>query len=202
MSRLPAEDSTMKRELQMLESVIGDPRRLRRWLIGAVLGTVLIAALGLWAVIAGGGWLVRQLPALAEVTGVAGTELHQQAEAWWPDLGRQLDAVLPGAVPENDVGGEDLAGITRFPGLVRTGYALTADGREVRYRGAAEWRAVADFYARELAARGFSGTVTAASADGETRVYRQGPRVIELRVAAAGAFGGPVTALELRERGG
>ena len=192
----------MKRELRMLESVVGDPRRLRRWLIGAALGGVLIVALGLWAVVAGGGWLVRQLPALAEVTGVAGTELRQQAEAWWPEVGRQLVAVLPGAVPETDVGGEDLADVARFPGLVRTGYALSADGREVHYRGAAEWRAVADFYAREFAARGFTGTVTAASADGETRVYRHGPRVIELRVAAAGALGGPVTELALRERSG
>jgi len=33
-------------------------------------------------------------------------------------------------------------------------------------------------------------------------VYRSGARVIELRVAAAGALGGPATELELRERGG
>jgi hypothetical protein len=188
--------------LAMVQSVIGDPRRLRRWLIGAVLAAVVVGGLGLWAVIAGGSWLLRQVPALAEATGGVTADLRQQAEAWVPGVGRQLDAWLPAATPAADVGGEDLAGIARFPGLVRTAYAFGDGERRVAYRGPAEWRAVADFYARELAARGFTGTVTAASATAEMRLYRNGSRVIELRVAAAGALGGPVTELELRERGG
>jgi hypothetical protein len=68
--------------------------------------------------------------------------------------------------------------------------------------GPAEWRAVADFYARELATRGFAATVTSASASAETRVYRNGGREIEIHVEAAAILGGPVAELELRERGG
>lgn len=192
----------MNRVVAEMQSLIGDSRRLRRWLIGGVAAVVVVGALGLWAVIAGGGWLLRQLPALAEATGVSATALRDQVEGWWPDLGRQLETWLPAAVPAVDVGGEDLAGIARHPGLVRTGYELTADGRQVRYRGPVEWRTVADFYAREFAGQGYTGTVTAAGADAETRVYRRGQREIELRLAALGSFGGPVTELELRERGG
>jgi hypothetical protein len=182
--------------------VIGDSRRLRRWLIGVALAAVVVAGLGLWAMIAGGSWLLRQVPALAETAGTATAGLREQAEAWVPGIGRQLDAWLPAAAPASDVGGEDLADIARYPGLVRTAYAFGDGERRVVYRGPAEWRAVADYYARELTARGFAATVTSASATAETRVYRNGGREIEVRVAAAAALGGPVAELELRERGG
>lgn len=188
--------------LAMVHSVIGNPRRLRRWLLGAALAAVVVGGLGLWAVIAGGSWLLRQVPALAETTGAATAGLREQAEAWVPGVGRQLDAWLPAGAPAADVGGEDLAGIARYPGLVRTAYAVGDGERRIVYRGPAEWRAVADYYARELAAGGFTATVTSASAAAETRVYRNGAREIELRVGAASAIGGPVTELELRERGG
>lgn len=192
----------MNRVLAMVQTVIGDPRRLQRWLIGLALAAVVVGGLGLWATIAGGSWLLRQVPALAETTGAATAGLREQAEAWIPGIGRQLDAWLPARAPAVDVGGEDLAGIARYPGLVRIAYAFGDGERRVVYRGPAEWRAVADFYARELAVRGFTATVTSASATAETRVYRNGGREIEIRVGAAAVLGGPVAELELRERGG
>jgi hypothetical protein len=192
----------MQRAWWIMQSVFGSSQKLRRWIIGAALVTAVIGGLGLWALIAGGGWIARQLPAWAETAGVATTGLREQAEATLPGVTRQLESWLPGSAPSADVGGEDIAGLARFPGLVRTSYELVDGRRHIQYRGPGDWRAAADFYAHELAAQGYRGTVTAASATGETRIYKSERRTIELRVAEAGQLGGKAIEVQLRERGG
>ena len=88
----------------------------------------------------------------------------------------------PGPNPPPSVGGEDIPGVPRFPGLVRTAYAFSAGKRTVTYRGEAEYAAVAAFYQRELAALGFGRTVLSATAREEVHEYRKADRRLSLTV--------------------
>lgn len=159
-------------------------------LIGGI-GLVLVAALAVWMFIAGFGFVSAKLPQwLSSAEKIGGAALgkaqeslpllEEKARALSPEIAEKLKAAVPaGQIPAADVGGEDLAGVPRLPGLVRVSFE-TLDGKKtIAYKGRAELAAAVDFYGRELAALGFTKAVKSASAGGEVHNYSKGGRKLE-----------------------
>ncbi len=183
-----------------------------RWLWIGGLGLVILPVLVVWGVIAGVGLVTDTLPQwLAGGKQLAAQSAQKAEEAFPglkervkalvpPGLGREVEQWVPGAaLPGQDVGGEDIAGIPRFPGMVRVAFGVHEQKRGVAYKGAAGFAEVIAFYAREMATLGFTGQVTSASPTEETHVYASGDRRFALKFVKTSRLGTQMTEVEVRE---
>ncbi len=183
----------------------------RRFWIGG-LGLVILLVLLVWGVIAGVGFVTDRLPQwLAGGKQIAAQSAQKAEEAYPglkeratallpPELARNIEEWVPGAaLPRQDVGGEDIAGIPRFPGMVRVAFGIQERKRRVTYKGEAVFAKVIAFYAREMATLGFTKEVTAASPSEETHVYAKGNRRFALNFVKTTRLGTELTEVEVRE---
>lgn len=183
----------------------------KKVVVGVAAGLVVVVLLLLWALIAGLGYLWKQAPALTESgrqlagealkrAGGAFTEMQESAEKSAPGLPEKVKELMPfSSVPESDVAGEDIRPVPRFPGMVRSSYARADQRRTVGYQGKVPYKAVLDFYQKEMAALGFHGTVISASSRQESYEYRKGARKLEFHFERAATIPSEVTALTIRE---
>ncbi len=184
---------------------------MNRWFWIGGLGLVILLALLVWGVIAGIGLVTDRLPQwLAGGKQIAAQSMQKAEEALpglkervaelSPGLARKIEEWAPGAaLPRQDVGGEDIAGIPRFPGMVRVAFGIQEQKKSVAYQGEAGFAEVVAFYTREMAALEFAGQVTAASPTGETHVYAKENRRFALRFVKMSRFGAEMTEVEVRE---
>lgn len=172
--------------------------RTRTWVI---LGLGVAAVLGLmaWAAIAILSWAWGQVPALAETgrqaTGAAMDKVEQVA----PDLKGQLAPllgsvglslpVIAGEEPAADVSGNDLPGVVRYPGSVRTYYAREAGRTELRYMGQGEVRAVLDHYVSQLGAAGYAQEIWSATPEAERHRFVKAGDTLDFEIRKTGADG-------------
>jgi len=170
--------------------------RTRTWLIlGAALLAVtgLIVAAGIAALV----WLWGQAPAAIDAgkryggAAVAQVEqatpgLWQWLDHWLPGVREQLQRWIPGLVPPaQDVSGQDIGPVPRYPGLVRSHFARDAKAVEVRFVGSAAFDAVLGHYVKGFAAAGFKQQVLAATPEREAHRFVRERETFELTVLRA-----------------
>jgi hypothetical protein len=154
---------------------------MKKKIIIAVLGGVMIifglfAAAG-WVLFTGAGFVAEKATeALRRAEGVM-PGIREKAEQMAPGIGKKFGSILPGEdVPEKDVGGEDIPGVNRYVGLVRTAYTLADGKREITYLGTVDYRSVVDFYTRQLGEHGFVKILVSATPDTEVHEYLKSDR--------------------------
>lgn len=184
---------------------------MRRWLWIGGLSVVLLLALLIWGVITGIGLVTDRLPGWLAGGKQVATESVQKADGILPGLrarvaesspalARNIDKWVPDvALPTQDVGGEDLADIPRFPGLVRVAFEVREQKRSVTYKGETGFAKVLAFYDREMTKLGFTKQVTAASAAEESHLYIKGNRRLAFKFVKATRLGTERTEVEVRE---
>ena len=180
-------------------------------LVASGIGIVVLLALLAWGAVAGIGFVWNNAPRWMEGGERLAAEAVRKARETLPavtdqvaesapGLARQIEGLVPGAaLPAQDVGGQDLADIPRFPGMVRVAYSLAGQKRTVAYQARAEFGQVVAFYAREMAQRRFAGQVTSASLAEEIHLYRRGNEQFAFRFTKVSRLGAETTALEIRE---
>lgn len=185
---------------------------MSRWLwIGGV-GLVILLALLVWGIVAGIGLVTDRLPQWLAGGKQIAEQPMQKAEEMAPglkerikelvppELGQKVEEWAPGAaLPRQDVGGEDIADVPRFPGMVRVAFGVQEQKRRVIYKGKARFAEVIAFYAREMATLGFTKEVTAASPAEETHAYARGNRRFALKFVKTTRLGTEMTEVEVRE---
>ncbi len=185
---------------------------MRRWFWIGGLGLVILLALLVWGGIAGVGLVTDRLPQWLAGGKQIAAQPMQKAEEMLPglkervkalvppELGQKVEEWVPGAaLPRQDVGGEDIAGVPRFPGMMRVTFSVQEQKRRVAYKGKVSFAEVIAFYAREMVTLGFSKEVTAASPTEEVHVYAKGNRRIELKLVKTARLGMEMTEVEVRE---
>ncbi len=185
---------------------------MRRWFWIGGLGLVILLVLLVWGVIAGVGLVADRLPQWLAGGKQIVAQPVQKAEDMLPglkervkalvppELGKKVEEWVPGAaMPRQDVGGEDIAGIPRFPGMVRVAFGVHEQKKSVTYKGETGFAEVIAFYAREMAMLGFTKEVTAASPTEETHAYAKGNRRIALKLVKTARLGTEMTEVEIRE---
>lgn len=146
--------------------------------------------------IAGGEKVAKEVIKKAEeaVPGV-----KERAREVVPGLTEKVKEVVPDRIPEKDVGGEDIKGITRYPNMVRAFYEIKDQKRTIVYRGRVEFQPVVEFYKKEMHAQGFKKKIISASPDEEIHVYEKAKRKLEFRFLKAGLLGSDITELTIKE---
>lgn len=173
--------------------------RTRTWVfIG--LGVTAVLALMIWAAIAVLSWAWGQVPALAETGRQAAGAAMEKAGQAAPGLKTQLEPLLGMAglnkaehgseQPTADVSGNDLPGVARHPGSVRTYFAREAGRTELRYMVQAEMRAVLDHYLAQFAAAGYGQEVLSATPEAERHRFAKAGDTLDFEIRKAGAGGG------------
>jgi hypothetical protein len=179
-------------------------------LLGGI-GLVMVAILAVWALIAGMGFVSRKLPRLItgieNITGLtiekakeAVTGITEKAKDVSPAITEKIKGIIPGeAIPERDVGGEDITGIPRYPNMVRVSFAMQNGKRTIGYRGGVEFSSVIDFYNREMSALNFKKKVLSSSAYQEVHEYRGTEKALEFTFKKADILGTVMTEMVIRE---
>jgi len=174
-------------------------------------GLVIIVILVVWALIAGVGLVSEKLPNwMSGAEKVAGLAIEKAKEALpgikekakevSPEITERIKGLIPGEeTPQKDVGGEDIAGIPRYPNMVRVSFDLKDGKRTVGYKGKVEFSPVIDFYNKEMSALGFKKKVLSASAHEEVHEYRKGKRALEIGFKKTDRLGLVTTAMVLKE---
>ena len=198
-------------KLFWLIKLLSGRKSMKGIFVASGIGIVVLLALLVWGAVVGIGFVWNNAPRWLEGGEQLAVEAVRRAQetlpavtdqvaASAPGLARQIDSLLPGAVlPAQDVGGQDLADIPRFPGMVRVAYSLAGNKRTVAYQARAEFAQVVAFYTREMAQRHFAGQVTSASPAEEIHLYRRGNEQFEFRFTKISRLGAATTALEIRE---
>ncbi|MBU6514019.1 MAG: hypothetical protein KGR99_17095 [Betaproteobacteria bacterium] len=168
-------------------------RTVKKWLlVGGV--TLLVALiLGIWGLFAIGNLVSERLPQWTEQGRQAIGVVVQQADESLPGVRGQVEALAPGVTskvddllgrpPAQDVGGEDVAGMPRYPGMVRTAYRNVDGRRTVTYQRHADFADVLQFYRDATQRNGWTATVLEGSAGREVRSVSQGARRLEVTVS-------------------
>ncbi len=103
--------------------------------------------------------------------------LREQAGQWVPEgIKEQATNWLPAAksdLPANDVSGNDIGPVSRFPGLVRSHFTREAQTVEVRYVGSAVFETVLAHYLEGFAASGYAQEVMSATSEGEQHRFNR-----------------------------
>ena len=185
---------------------------MSRWFWIGGLGLVTLLVLLVWGVIAGVGLVTDRLPQWLAGGKQIAAQSAQKAEKVFPGLKDRVEALVPpglgfkieewvpgAALPGQDVGGEDTAGVPRFPGMVRVAFGVHEQKKSVTYKGEAGFAEVIAFYAREMATLGFIRQVTSASTTEETHVYASGNRRFALKFVKTSRLGTEMTEVEVRE---
>ncbi len=180
--------------------------------VASGIGFVVMLVLLVWAGVAVFGLVSDHLPRWLASGEQLATETMRKAQETLPtvtdkvaesapELARQIEGLIPGAaLPAQDVGGQDLADIPRFPGMVRVAYNSHAgQKRTVAYQARAEFGQVVAFYVSEMAQRDFTGQVTSASPIEEIHLYRRRNEQFTFRFTKGSQLGSEITALEISE---
>lgn len=161
-------------------------RKLKIALIAGAALLVLLIGLGIWAAVAVFGWLGGQAPAAWEALKGQAPAVTQKIEEVAPGVGQAVEQWLPGQTAEQrDVAGEDLGGIARHEGLVRTRYAVEETAKSVTYEGRQPFRAVADHYAARFLEKGWTHRLLYADGKEERHEYLAPAARFELRIQEA-----------------
>lgn len=183
-------------------------RTVKKWLlIGGV--TLLVAlSLGIWGLFAIGNRVSERLPQWADQGRQAISVAVQQADDWLPGVRGKIESLAPGLTgqvdgllgrpPAQDVGGDDVAGMPRYPGMVRTAYRNVEGRRTVTYQGRADFANVLQFYLDATQRNGWTATVVEGGAGREVRSFHQGARQLEVTVSRATI--GKLTTVTIAER--
>jgi len=184
-------------------------------LIGSItVGIVTVAIIALlgWALIAGIGIVSERLPhwiagveriaggAIEQVKGVLPGIEEKAKEVVPPDVTEKIKGIIPGKeIPEKDVGGEDIAGIPRYPNMIRVSFDIKDGKRTIGYKGKAEFKSVIDFYNKEMAGRGFKKKVLSASPYQEVHEHRKAKKILKFTFNKADRLGVAMTEMVIRE---
>ncbi len=172
--------------------------RTRTWVfIG--LGIAAMLALLAWAAVAVLSWAWGQIPALAESGKQAAGAAMEKVEQAAPGLKGRLDPLLGsvGLSPTGraidpaaaDVSGNDLPGVVRHPGSVRTHYARETGRTELRYMGQGDFRAVLEHYVSQLTAAGYAQEVLSATPEAERHRFAKAGHTLDFEIRRAGMDG-------------
>jgi hypothetical protein len=185
---------------------------MSRWLWIGGLGLVILLVLLVWVVTVGVGLVTDKLPQWLAGGKQIAAQSAQKADKVFPGLKERGEALVPpglrskieewapgAALPGQDVGGEDIAGTPRFPGMVRVAFGVHEQKKSVAYKGAAGFAEVVAFYTREMATLGFTRQVTSASPTEETHVYASGNQRLALKFVKTSRLGTEMTEVEVRE---
>jgi hypothetical protein len=184
---------------------------MNKLLLAGGIGLAVAGILMGWLFVAGAGLVLEKLPhwlAGAEKNAMAALGkaqaarplIEEKAGELSPEIAGMLGGVLAaGKIPDKDVGGEDVAGVPRYPGLVRVSFRTAAGKKTVGYKGAAQLGAVVDFYGRELGSRGFTRTVKSAAPRSEIHEYARGEKILGLSFRNVSIPGGVITEVVVRE---
>ncbi len=179
-------------------------------LIGGI-GLVIVVILVVWAFIAGLGFVSERLPHwMSGAEKVAGIAIEKAKEVFpWiqekakevsPEITKRIGDLIPGeATPEQDVGGEDIAGVPRFPNMVRVSFNMSDKKRTIGYKGKVELGTVIGFYNKEMPALGFKKRVMSASAHAEVHEYQKGKKALEFSFQKTDRLGIAMTEMVIRE---
>jgi len=179
-------------------------------LVGGI-GLVIVAILVVWALIAGIGFISAKFPQLIagfeQITGItierakeALPVLQEKAKEVSPEITERIEGIIPGEkIPAKDVGGEDIAGIPRYPNMVRVSFAVQDGKRTIGYKGKSEISPVIDFYNKEMSALGFKKKVLSASPLEEVHEYRKAKKTLEFSFKKADRLGIAITEMVIRE---
>lgn len=179
-------------------------------LIGGI-GLVIVAILAVLALTAVIGFISANFPQLiAGIERITGITIQQAKEALpvieekakevTPAITEKIKGIIPGEeVPKADVGGEDIAGIPRYPNMVRVSFDVKDGKRTIGYKGKVEFSSVIDFYNKEMSALKFKKKVLSASPVEEVHEYRKGKKVLEISFKKADRLGTAITEMVIRE---
>lgn len=194
-----------------LVKVLSNRKSMKRVIIASGVGVVILLVLLVWAIVAGVGFVSDHGPRWLASGEQLATETMRKAQDTLPavkdkvaesapGLSRQIEDLMPGTdLPAKDVGGQDFAGIPRFPDMVRVAYHLAGQKRTVTYQVRAEFGQVVAFYVREMAQRGFAGQVISSSRSEEIHLYQRKPDQFTFRFTKVSRLGSEITALEITE---
>jgi hypothetical protein len=194
--------------MKLPQHLAHDARIVKKWLlIGGV--TLLVALiLGIWGLFAIGNLVSERLPQWTEQGRQAMGVAVRQADDALPGVREKIESLAPGLTdqvdglldrpPAQDVGGEDVAGMPRYPGMVRTAYRNVEGRRTVTYQGRANFAEVLRFYREATQRNGWTATVLEGGAGREVRAVSQGERRLEVTVSR-GAIG-KLTTVTIAER--
>ena len=180
-------------------------------LIGGIGLVIIVAVLAVWALFAGIGFVYEKFPhlitAIESITGItiekakeALPGITEKAKEISPEITEKIKGIIPGEeIPAKDVGGEDIAGIPRYPNMVRVSFDMKDGKRTVGYRGKVEFSSVIDFYNKEMSALKFDKKVLSASPVEELHEYRKGKKVLEIKFKKTDWLGTIITEKVIRE---
>lgn len=113
---------------------------MKKIVVAGVIALIAVALL-LWALIAGTAFLWKQLPTLTDDGARIAQDALKKGEDVFPGLqekvketspwlaGKVRDILHAGGLPETDIAGEEILPVPRYPGMIRTAYALTDQKR-------------------------------------------------------------------------
>jgi hypothetical protein len=179
--------------MKLSQQLTHDARTLKKWLLIGGVTLVVALALGVWGLFAIGNLVSERLPQWTDqgrqAMGAAVREaddslpgVRGKIESLAPRLTDKVDGLLDRS-PAQDVGGEDVAGMPRYPGMMRTAYRNVAGRRTVTYQGRADFADVLRFYREEAQRNGWTVTVLEGSARREIRAVSLGERRLELTLS-------------------
>jgi hypothetical protein len=180
-------------------------RSVKKGLLIAGLALLLSLALGIGGVVVVWNLITERLPQWinASEQGVtiaidqADHSLADKMQSLAPSLTDQVVSAL-GWAPAHDVGGEDIAHLSRYPGMVRTTYRDINGRRTVTYRGRADLAEVVRFYRDEAQRQGWTVTVLEANPVREVYSLMRGGHEV-LLTCSRSLFGNLLT-VTLEER--
>jgi hypothetical protein len=160
----------------------------------------IVAILAVVVFVVGIGFISANFPQLiAGVEKITGIALERAKEVS-PEIKEGIEGIIPGEeMPTTDVGGEDIAGIPRYPNTVRVLFEVKDGKKTVGYQTKAEFNAVLDFYNQEMSALQFEKKVLSASPVEEVHEYRTGTRVLEMSFTKTDKLGTAITEMVVRE---
>jgi len=162
-------------------------------LLCGIAAVVVVVMLCIWIFRAGTGFLRENFPQWLEggkkivSEGITKVDevlpgVKETAKGVVPGITARVQEMIPGAErPANDVDGEDIKPIPRYPDLIRVSYATDNGKKTVSYKGKMKLEAASEFYKKEMAALGFNEKVVSASLKEAVYHYTKGTQVVEFR---------------------
>ncbi len=173
---------------------------MKKFSIGGIVVSLVITVSLVLALITVIGFLWKRLPEWTEGGKKIAGEAMKKAGEVLPGVKEMAKEIIPGdEIPAIDVGGEDIEPVPRYTGMIRVSYAMADHKRTVIYKGRVEFRAVSDFYQKEMKALGFKKKLLIASPKEEVYEYRKGKQRLEFRFKEVSTIRSKITELTIKE---